>query len=118
MHCAFLTTMAAGILLVGAGATTAVLTLFGGILFGAAYIMLTGVYLVWGVSALPDRPALGLTTGFLAIAIGQAVGAPIFGMLMDRLTTDCAVIIFSCLALMAGLARAKNVNAPGACTDV
>jgi len=38
---------------------------------GASYIMLTGVYLVWGVSALPDRPATGLMIGLLTIAIGR-----------------------------------------------
>ncbi|MBF6615743.1 MAG: MFS transporter [Candidimonas sp.] len=107
VHRVFLTTMAAGVLLVGVGATTA-LVLCGGILFGAAYIMLTGVYLIWGVMALPDRPATGLTIGFLTIAIGQTAGAPFFGMLMDRLTTDYAVTIFACLALAACLARAEK----------
>lgn len=48
--------------------------------------------------------------GFLTIAIGQTAGAPIFGLLMDRLTTNYAVTIFACLALTAGLARAKNAK--------
>lgn len=107
VHRIFLVMLAAGILLIGVGAATVALTLFGGILFGAAYIMLTGVYLVWGVSALPDQPASGLMIGFLTIAIGQAVGAPIFGLLMDRLTTNSVVTIFSCLALTPGLTRAE-----------
>lgn len=110
VHRIFLAIMAAGTLMVGVGGTTAALTLGGGIFFGAAYIMLTGVYLVWGVAALPDRPATGLMIGFLTIAIGQTAGAPIFGVLMDRLTTNYAVTIFACLALTAGLARAKNAK--------
>ena len=72
---------------------------------------LSGVYLVWGVSALPDRPATGLTTGFLTIAIGQAAGAPLFGLLMDRLTAEHAVMIFAGLGLSAGLARAGAATA-------
>jgi predicted MFS family arabinose efflux permease len=99
--------MAVGILLVGVDGTTAAMTLCGGIFFGAAYIMLTGVYLLWGVSALPERPATGLMIGFLTIAIGQTAGAPIFGLLMDRLTANYAVPIFTCLAITAGFARAE-----------
>ncbi|ARU88479.1 MFS transporter [Pseudomonas sp. M30-35] len=110
VHWTFLAAMATGILLVGTASTTPVLTLSGGVLFGAAYIMLTGVYLVWGVSALPDRPATGLMIGFLSIAIGQTAGAPIFGLLMDSLTIDSAVLVFACLAFAAGLARRGEVS--------
>lgn len=110
VHWAFLAAMATGILLVGTANTTPALTLSGGVLFGAAYIMLTGVYLVWGVSALPIRPATGLMIGFLSIAIGQTAGAPIFGLLMDSLTIDYAVLVFACLAFAAGLARRGEVS--------
>jgi predicted MFS family arabinose efflux permease len=111
VHRLFLTVVAVGILLVGIDGTTAALTLCGGIFFGAAYIMLTGVYLVWGVFALPDRPATGLMIGFLTIAVGQTAGAPIFGLLMDWLTINYAVVIFACIALTAGLARAADRKA-------
>ncbi|NYT73561.1 MFS transporter [Halomonas sp. QX-2] len=110
VHWLFLGGLAAGILLVGTSATTPLLAIAGGMLFGAAYIMLTGVYLVWGVSALPDRPATGLMIGFLTIAIGQTAGAPLFGLLMDRLPPDYAVIVFACLTFTAGLARAGNAQ--------
>lgn len=110
VHWIFLGALAAGILLVGFESTTPALTLSGGILFGVAYIMLTGVYLVWGVSALSDRPATGLMIGFLTIAIGQTAGAPIFGLLMDQLNIDYAVIIFACLAFTAGLPRAGKAK--------
>lgn len=107
-HWTFLSSMAAGILLVGVESTTPVQALCGGLLFGVAYITLTGIYLVWGVSALPDRPATGLMVGFLTIAIGQTAGAPIFGFLMDRLTIDYAVIVFACLAFTAGLVHRQG----------
>lgn len=105
VHRAFLAAMACGILFIGIANTTPALTVAGGVLFGAAYIMLTGVYLVWGVSALPERPATGLMIGFLCIAIGQTAGAPVFGLLMDNLTANYAVALFACLACTAGLAR-------------
>ncbi|MDN7132236.1 MFS transporter [Halomonas sp. MC140] len=109
-HWLFLGALAAGILLVGVEGTTPALTLLGGALFGMAYIMLTGVYLVWGVSALPKRPATGLMIGFLTIAIGQTAGAPIFGIIMDYLTPTYSVIVFACLAFTAGLARVGGAN--------
>lgn len=109
-HWLFLGALAAGILLVGVEGTTPALTLLGGALFGMAYIMLTGVYLVWGVSALPKRPATGLMIGFLTIAIGQTAGAPIFGIIMDYLTPTDSVIAFACLAFTAGLARTGGAN--------
>lgn len=108
VHRAFLVAMAASILLIGVEGTSAALTLGGGALFGAAYIMLTGVYLLWGVSALPHRPATGVTIAFLALAVGQTAGAAGFGLLMDRLTANYATIAFSCLALTAGFARTDS----------
>ncbi|PIA68864.1 MFS transporter [Pseudomonas sediminis] len=96
--------LAAAITLVGMGSAPA-LTLLGGALFGAAYITLSGIYLVWGVAALPERPATGLTVAFLSIAIGQTLGAPVFGLLMSRLGMDNIVCLFSLLALAAGVMR-------------
>ncbi|WP_413616302.1 MFS transporter [Halomonas cupida] len=110
IHWLFLGALSAGILLVGCSATTPTLALFGGVLFGASYITLTGIYLVWGVSALPDRPATGLMVSFLVIAIGQTTGGPIFGLIMDYLTPDHAVIGFACLAFAAGFARIGNAK--------
>lgn len=110
VHHIFLAAMAAGILMIGIADTSAALTLGGGLLFGAAYIMLTGVYLLWGVRALPDRPATGVTIAFLALAIGQTAGAAVFGLLMEHLTANYAVVIFACLALTAGIARAEEAR--------
>lgn len=112
IHWLFLGALAAGIVLVGSSATTPMLALVGGVLFGAAYITLTGLYLVWGVSALPNRPATGLMVGFLTIAVGQTAGGPLFGLMLDRLTPDHAVIAFACVAFTAGFARADYTQ-PG-----
>jgi len=95
--------MAAGIVLVGFENTTPALTLCGGALFGGAYITLSGIYLVWGVSALPERPATGLMICFLTLAVGQTAGSPLFGLIMDRLSAGYAVAIFAALTLCAGL---------------
>ncbi|MBU2956127.1 MFS transporter [Paracoccus sp. 1_MG-2023] len=107
VHWAFLGLMAASILSVGLGLGP-VPTLVGGAVFGAAYVMLTGVYLIWGTHALPDRPATGLMVGFLTIAVGQTVGAPLFGFLMAGPGVEFAVISFAAAALIAGAFRARS----------
>ncbi|WP_045393567.1 MFS transporter [Falsirhodobacter sp. alg1] len=103
VHWVFLALMAGAILAVGSGFATPVLVLIGGTVFGAAYVMLTGVYLVWGVRALPDRPATGLTIGFLTIAVGQTAGALIFGFLLSALGANMTVMISAAIALLAGV---------------
>ncbi|MGK7754203.1 MULTISPECIES: MFS transporter [unclassified Roseovarius] len=110
VHWTFLGLMAASIIAVGSGLATPALALIGGALFGAAYVMLTGVYLVWGTHALPDRPATGLMIGFLTIAVGQTAGAPLFGFLMAGPGAGPAVICFAVIALLAGTLRARSAT--------
>ncbi|WP_447554567.1 MFS transporter [Vreelandella sp. EE22] len=105
VHWVFLGAQALGTLMVGMVDTTPAIALIGGLLFGMAYIMLTGVYLVWGINALPERPAMGLMIGFLTIAVGQTAGAPVFGLMMDQLSATAAVVTFAGLTLAAAWAR-------------
>ncbi|WP_296270902.1 MFS transporter [Pseudomonas sp. UBA6323] len=108
-HRLCLAALAAAIVLVGLGSAPA-LTLLGGALFGAAYITLSGIYLVWGVAALSERPATGLTIAFLGIAVGQTLGAPVFGALASWLSMTHAVVLFALLALAAGGVRSAVVE--------
>lgn len=103
VHRFFLVALAVSIGMAGLSFTTPSLTLIGGALFGMAYVMLTGVYLVWGTATLPGRPATGLMAGFLAIAIGQTTGAPLFGLLMGHVSLQTAVLVFSGLGMASGL---------------
>lgn len=105
--------MAAGILAIGSAFATPASTLAGGAIFGAAYITLTGVYLLWGIRALPDRPATGVSIAFLALAIGQTAGASLFGFMMDGLGANYAVAVFAAIGLLAGAARAQQAGSAG-----
>ncbi|WP_111747939.1 hypothetical protein [Salinisphaera orenii] len=40
---------------------------------------------------------------FLTIAVGQTIGAPLFGFLMSRTSLETAVLAFSGIGLAAGL---------------
>jgi predicted MFS family arabinose efflux permease len=107
VHLVFHIALALAIAAVGLGGAPPWLVFTGGGLFGAAYLMLTGVYLVWGIVALPDRPATGVTVGFLALAVGQTLGAMAFGFVMDRVSANVAVASFATLALVAGSMRRR-----------
>jgi predicted MFS family arabinose efflux permease len=50
--------------------------------FGIAYMGLTSLHLVAGTRLHPERPARGAVRPFLAIALGQAVGAGASGVLV------------------------------------
>ena len=113
VHRVFLGVLATSLGLVGLAFTTPLLTLIGGALFGAAYVMLTGVYLVWGTTTLSERPATGLMVGFLAIAIGQTLGAPIFGYLLGHVGLAPTVWAFIGVALATGVFGYDTPHASG-----
>ena len=73
--------------------------------FGAVYIALTGLQLLWGVRIYPDHPAFGVGAPFFLIAAGQAIGSPLIGLLSDATT---ATIAFGVAA--AGLAVGAAVS--------
>ncbi|TCQ97303.1 MFS transporter [Neorhizobium sp. JUb45] len=64
-------------------------------LFGAAYIVATGTFLMWGIALYEDRPALGLGIPFLILALGQTAGAPLFGAVLDYAGSATALISFA-----------------------
>jgi len=73
-------------------------------LFGGAYIMLTGVYLVWGIRLYTDRPAIGLGLPFLMIAVGQILGSPLAGYLIGSRGYAFCFMAFALIAMTTMLA--------------
>lgn len=74
-------------------------------LFGAAYIVSSCVYLIEGIDLLPDRPDLGLGIPFLALALGQTAGNPLFASAWNTLGLLGALMVFSaaaCSAIVTG----------------
>jgi len=115
VHWTFLSLMAAGMVTVGTSFLSSIGVLFGGALFGASYVLLSGVYLVWGLRILPDSPAIGLMVGFLMMAVGQTVGAPVFGILLERFDVDTAVFAFALLGMVSGLCSQGDRFSPDCC---
>ncbi|WP_415845918.1 MFS transporter [Stutzerimonas zhaodongensis] len=70
-------------------------------LFGAAYIVSSGTYLIQGIDLLPDRPDLGLGIPFLVLALGQSVGTPLFGATLAGAGPLAALAAFAATACLA-----------------
>lgn len=68
--------------------------------FGAVYIALTGLLLVWGTEVYASSPATGVGLAFLVVAVGQAVGAPLTGELIGDFGPHIAfAVIGGCAAV-------------------
>ncbi|MCZ7438780.1 YbfB/YjiJ family MFS transporter [Micromonospora sp. WMMC241] len=71
--------------------------------FGAAYIALTGLLLIWGTRVYPRTPAAGVGVAFLVLALGQAAGASLVGAAAEAVGLRSA---FAVAALVAALGAA------------
>ncbi len=70
-------------------------------IFGAVYIAVTGVLLVWSTRVFVDSPATGVGVAFLALAIGQALGSPLIGWIADLTDLRVAIVVAAGLNLVA-----------------
>ncbi len=82
--------------------------------FGAAYIALSGVLLLWGTRLHPDAPAFGVGAPFLLLALGQAVAAPVIGLLSDMATPAVAFGVAALLTVLGALPRPRATPAGAA----
>ena len=73
--------------------------------FGAAYICLTGLLLVWSTRVYPDAPSLGVGLSFFMVALGQALGAPTAGVLIDAFGATTTFILFAMTGATAVVVR-------------
>lgn len=71
--------------------------------FGAAYMTLTGIYLVASTEIRADRPAAGAVVPFLAIACGQIAGSAAGGWLIDAVGYGTTFGAFAALGLAGGM---------------
>lgn len=72
-------------------------------LFGGAYIMLTGILLVWAVRIFRDRPSAGLGVAFLLLAAGQILGSYFAGILAGAGGLQTTFAVFAGLALLSAI---------------
>ncbi|NGZ75067.1 MFS transporter [Saccharibacillus alkalitolerans] len=70
--------------------------------FGAAYMFLTGLFILWGTGA-SKAAAAQISLSFLALGVGQAAGSWTAGGLIEAVGYDQTFLIFAAVSL-AGLA--------------
>jgi len=81
-HAFMLMTLSASLALIAASPGQLMLATFSALVFGLAYMSLTGLYLITGIRLLPGRLAMGPVFPFMACALGQAAGSPVVGALV------------------------------------
>ncbi|HKL52580.1 MAG TPA: hypothetical protein VJ902_01365, partial [Wenzhouxiangellaceae bacterium] len=92
--------LSASLALLAASPGQLVIATFSALVFGLSYMSLTGLYLLTGIRLLPGRLSLGPVLPFLAVAVGQAVGSPIVGLLVKQLGYADAFAMFSALGIL------------------
>jgi predicted MFS family arabinose efflux permease len=85
-----------------------VLAVVTGAVFGAVYIALTGLLLLWATRVHPDRPVLGVGATFLVIALGQALGAPVLGVVADAVTLPGAFLVAAVVCALGAFIRPRS----------
>ncbi|BBZ01987.1 MFS transporter [Mycolicibacterium chitae] len=73
--------------------------------FGAAYIGLTGLLLLWSTRVYPDSTSLGVGLSFFMIAFGQAMGAALAGSSIDAFGATTTFVLFAMAGATAAAVR-------------
>ncbi|MGW4393677.1 MFS transporter [Amycolatopsis nivea] len=77
------TVWSAGIAILALPGLGPIATLLSAAAFGAGYMALSGMCILWAERLYPNTPALGVTLSFCALGAGQTIGAPAAGALAD-----------------------------------
>lgn len=99
-HALALVTLSASLALLAASPGQLFLAIASAVVFGGAYMSLSGLYLLTGIHLLPGRPSMGPVLPFIAIAIGQAAGSPAIGLAIKHLGYGHAFALFSTIGLV------------------
>lgn len=76
-----------------------ILTDISAILFGSSYVLLTGIYILWGIKIFSKDHSIGIGIPFLVLAIGQLVGSSISGFSIDLIGYKFSFLLFSIFSL-------------------
>ncbi len=95
--------LSASLALLAASPDQLVLAAFSALVFGLAYMSLTGLYLMTGIRLLPGRLSMGPVLPFMAVSLGQAAGSPVAGMLVNRFGYADAFAMFSAIGILVAI---------------
>lgn len=95
--------LAASLALLAASPHNLVIAAFSALVFGLAYMSLTGLYLMTGIRLLPGRLSMGPVLPFMAVSLGQAAGSPIVGMLVNEVGYSDAFAMFCAIGILVAM---------------
>lgn len=104
--------MAASTAALAAAPQNALVAIAASAVFGAAYIALTGVLLVWSIEVFDGEPARGVGLVFLTLALGQAGAAPLLGLVADSVVLTTAFWFAAAVAVLGAFVRPGRVHSP------
>ncbi|MCP1677062.1 putative MFS family arabinose efflux permease [Natronocella acetinitrilica] len=102
-HALMLIMLAASLALLAASPGQLLLAAYSALVFGLAYMSLTGLYLLTAIRLLPGRLSVGPVLPFMAVALGQAAGSPIVGLLVGEFGYADAFAMFSAVGILVAL---------------
>lgn len=102
-HALMLMMLCVSLALLAASPGQMVLTVFSALVFGLAYMSLTGLYLMTGIRLLPGRLSMGPVLPFMAVALGQAAGSPVVGALVNEFGYADAFAMFSAIGILVAI---------------
>lgn len=76
--------------------------------FGAGYMGLSAVLILWARHAWPDHAGAGTSVLFIALATGQALGAAGFGAAQQFMSPALLAVLAAGLCAAAGLAALRG----------
>lgn len=95
--------LAASLALLAASPANSLLAAFSALVFGLAYMSLTGLYLMTGIRLLPGRLSMGPVLPFMAVSLGQATGSPVVGALVEGFGYADAFAMFAALGILVAM---------------
>lgn len=102
-HAGAFAAMAASLALLALAPQGLAIALVASGLFGAAYMTLTGFYLVRGTRILANRPEMGPVLPLVATASGQVIGSPVAGTLIEAMGHATTFFAFAGAGLAAAI---------------
>ncbi|RUO63297.1 Predicted arabinose efflux permease, MFS family [Pseudidiomarina planktonica] len=102
-HALMLMMLTTSLTLLAASPSQVYLAVFSALIFGLAYMSLTGLYLMTGIRLLPGRLSMGPVLPFVACALGQAAGSPIIGLLVGEFGYAESFSIFAAVGVFISL---------------
>ncbi|WP_297796421.1 MFS transporter [uncultured Marinobacter sp.] len=95
--------LSASLALLAASPDNLAIAAFSALVFGLAYMSLTGLYLMTGIRLLPGRLSMGPVLPFMAVSLGQATGSPLVGLLVNEFGYSDAFAMFSVVGILVAI---------------